>query len=253
MKIKVLASGSKGNSTYIECDKTKLLIDVGISLGKIVNFLETIEVSPKEIDAVLITHCHHDHISGLASFIKKTNALVYIPIDLLKDIKSIVPIDRIVIVKGEYNIEDINIKILNASHDFTCFGYILTHQDSSLLYLTDTGYINSKYKELTKNKDIYIIEANHDEKMLMEGPHPYPVKQRVISDVGHLSNRYTGKYLAKCIGDKTQYIFLAHLSDKNNTPELALEQVREELAETNFDPERIIIADQYVASEEIEV
>lgn len=252
MKIKVLASGSKGNSTYIETSNKKILIDVGISYSKITNALQEINVLPTEIDVVLITHVHNDHIYGLSSFIKKTKALAYITIDLLKEIKNIIPIDRIVIVNNEFKLEETNIKLIPASHDVVCYGYIIENNNKSLVYLTDTGYINSKYHDIMRNRTVYIIESNHDEKMLMEGPHPYPVKQRVISDSGHLSNRYTGRYLKKIIGDNTKYIFLAHLSDKNNTPELALQQVDEELEGITQKLE-IILTDQYIATEEIEV
>ena len=122
-----------------------------------------------------------------------------------------------------------------------------------MVYITDTGYINKKYYNMTKNKDVYIIESNHDEVMLMNGPYPYHLKQRVIGDKGHLSNRYTGKYLAKVIGNNTKYIFLAHISENNNTYDLALEQVKEEMEDSTFDINKIVIAHQNEETEMVEV
>lgn len=253
MKIQVLASGSKGNCTYIETTNTKILIDCGISFLRIKNELEKINIEPESLNGILISHIHNDHISGLASLIKKINIPVYIHEDLYSEIKKIIPIENIKIINSDFFINNINIKLITASHDVPAFGFIIDDGINSVVYLTDTGYINRKYYELTKNKTIYIIESNHDEKMLMEGKYPYILKQRVLSDKGHLSNRYTGRYLNKTIGNNTKYIILAHLSENNNTPELALEQVKEQLSDIEFNYEKIIIAKQYEETEMVEV
>ena len=253
MRIQVLASGSKGNSTYIETKNTKILIDAGIHYSRIKNELEKINVKIESLDGIVISHIHKDHINGLSSIIKQIPVQVFIKEKLYQDIKKIVPTSNIEIIDDDFNINDLNIKIINASHDVPAFGFILDDGINSLVYLTDTGYINRKYYELTKNKTVYIIESNHDEKMLMEGKYPYILKQRVISDKGHLSNRYTGKYLNKTIGENTKYIILAHLSENNNTPELALEQVKKELKELEFDNKKIIVAKQHEETELVEV
>src|SRR5699024_1080680 len=111
---------------------------------------------------------------------------------------------------------------IKTSHDAKgSVGFLITEDDNSIVYITDTGYINRKYFPLLENKNIYYIESNHDEKMLMDGPYPYYLKQRIISDEGHLSNDTTAKYLKKLVGDNTKYIILAHLSEHNNKEELA--------------------------------
>lgn len=253
MKIQVLASGSKGNCTYIETQDTKILIDAGINHNRIKKELKKINVDISSLDGILISHVHHDHIGGLSSIIKKADIQVFIKEELYNDIKKIVPSQNIEIIDNNFNIKDLNINLINASHDVPAYGFIIDDGINSLVYLTDTGYINRKYFDITKNKTVYIIESNHDEKMLMEGKYPYVLKQRVISDKGHLSNRYTGRYLNKTIGKNTKYIILAHLSENNNTPELAIQQVKEELENNNFDLEKIIIAKQYEETEMVEV
>lgn len=253
MKVKVLASGSKGNSTYLESNGTKLLIDVGINYITVKKDLEEINVDSKEIDGVLITHTHNDHIKGLASFIKKTNSKVYVPLAIAKQLEEIIPQENIYILEQTSEIKTIKINLFRTSHDAKgSVGYKLESGGKSLVYITDTGYINERYFKKLSNADIYILESNHDEKMLMNGPYPYYLKQRVIGDEGHLSNHTAGKYLASWIGEKTKYIVLAHLSEKNNTEELAYQTVKEELDASGKERD-IMIAKQYEASDLIEV
>ncbi len=253
MKIKVIASGSKGNSTLIICDNTKILIDVGIPVSHISNSMKELGLSPNEIDGVLISHIHSDHTKGLPSLIKKYNLKVYAAPDLLYDLVNIIPLESIVVVDNEFFIDDVKITLLATSHDVISYGFVIEHNFKSLVYITDTGYINKKYYSVTKNRDIYVIEANHDEEMLMNGPYPYHLKQRVIGDKGHLSNHYTGKYLTKVVGDNTKFVFLAHISENNNTYDLALSQVEEEMSEINFDNNKFIVTHQNEESELVEV
>ena len=254
MKIKVISSGSKGNCTYIESASTKLLIDDGINYPRIKNALEEIEVDPKQIDGIIISHTHSDHIGGLSSLIKKIDIPVYIREELYSEIKKIIPEKNIVVIdEPNLIINDLEIKYINGSHDVPAFGFVISDNKHKILYLTDTGYINRKYYKELENLAAYIIESNHDEKMLMEGPYPYILKQRVISDKGHLSNRYTGSFLNKTIGKKTKYIVLAHLSENNNTEELAYEQVSDELKDNDNKKLKIIIAKQHETTEMVEL
>ena len=253
MKVQVLASGSKGNCTYIESNNTKILIDTGITFSRLKEMLLKIDVNINSLNGILISHTHKDHISGLSSILKKVNIPVFIKEEIKVEIEKISPYSEIEIIDKTFYLGDFYIEVINASHDVPAFGFILNDEKSSLLYLTDTGYINRKYYELCRNKSIYVIESNHDEKMLMEGKYPYILKQRVISDKGHLSNRTTGKFLSKVIGNDTKYVILAHLSEHNNLPELALQQVREELIDNNVNMNNILIAKQYEETEMVEI
>jgi len=252
MKIKVLASGSKGNSTYIETNNLKLLIDMGITYQYLANELSEIDIDPKELNYILITHTHNDHIKGLQSLVRKTNIKVLVTEGMIEELVKKIPFEKLQILEDETVIEDIIINLIHTSHDVESVGYIIESNHKSFVYITDTGYINKKYIEALSNKELYIIESNHDEKMLMDGPYPYILKQRVISDKGHLSNHTTGKLLTEVVGARTKQIVLAHISEKNNTEELAYKTVREMLNSKNIKTD-IKIAKQYESLDIIEV
>ena len=252
MRVKVLASGSKGNSTLVRTNNIKLLIDIGVNYQYLCSELDKINITPKEIDAILITHTHSDHIKGLASLVKKTNLKVYILREMYEEIIKKVPSENIRFYEEPLYLEDLKINFIRISHDVDGVGFIMEDKTSSLVYITDTGYINEKYLPLMKNKTLYVIESNHDEEMVMEGPYPYILKQRVLSDHGHLSNNTTAEYLSKIVGRNTKKIVLAHISENNNTPELALKTTKDVLDKNNIHKE-IIIAKQYESLEEIEV
>lgn len=253
MKVKVIASGSKGNCTLVLCENTKVLIDIGISLQYLKNSLDNIDVDINALDGILISHTHSDHIKGLLQLVKKHKIKVYASPELVYDLVKLIPIESIVVVENQFRVNDVKITLIETSHDVTSYGFVIEHNNKEAVYITDTGYINKKHFNITTNKDIYVIEANHDEEMLMNGPYPYHLKQRVIGDKGHLSNRYTGKYLTKVIGNNTKYILLAHISENNNTYDLALEQVKEEMNDSKFNFNNIIVTHQNEETEMIEV
>ena len=252
MKVKILASGSKGNCTLIRTDKINILIDMGITYQVLCNELDKISMSPKELNAILITHVHNDHTKGLASLVKKTNLKVYILESMLEELANKIPHDNINFYEDPTYLEDLKIETFKISHDVDGVGFIIENNGKDLVYVTDTGYINENYFPKLKNKNLYIIESNHDEEMVMEGPYPYILKQRVLSDKGHLSNITTAGYLQELIGKRTEKIVLAHISENNNTEDLALNTTLEALSEKNIHLP-VEIAKQYESLEEIEV
>lgn len=251
MKVCVLSSGSKGNTTYIESDNAKILIDVGNSAKYVKEKLEDIGANPSDINAILITHTHVDHIKGLRVFAKKYNIPVYIT-DIM--FKSLDFLDKYVILSDEFDINDIHITAIKTSHDAPdSRGYIVTSDEKSIVYITDTGYINRKYFDVLKNRNIYIMESNHDIEMLNNGSYPFNLRQRILSDKGHLSNYDSAKYLSSFIGDNTKCIMLAHLSEDNNTEELAYETLDNRLKKENIHVDKIIIAKQNKETEFISI
>ncbi len=252
MKVCVLSSGSKGNTTYIETPRAKILIDCGNTSKYIIEKLKILEINPSDIDAILITHVHADHIKGLSVLIKHINPTIYMTkkmypyLDYVTNYKFI--------EEDHFTIKDIVVETIRTSHDTEeSVGYIISNNDKSIVYITDTGYINKRYFNTLTNRDIYIFESNHDIEMLNNGRYPFELRQRILSDKGHLSNYDAAKYLSKFIGENTKKIILAHLSEENNTETLALETLNERFKKEKITFNNIIIAKQNKTTELIKI
>lgn len=245
MIIKQLASGSKGNVTLVVTKKHNILIDAGLPLKKI---NERLEKGLPSIDMILITHTHDDHIKGLKSYIKEYNPKIY-----TKTKELVKKIDYENIIYDDFEEDNLSIKFFPLSHDTPCSGIIIKEDDKELVYITDTGYINNKTLEKLINKDIYIMESNHDVEKLRNGKYPFFLQQRILGDRGHLSNETASKYLLKLVGDNTKTIVLAHLSEENNTEDLALSTINNIFNKENKKISKLYIAKQDEALEKIEV
>lgn len=252
MKVIVLSSGSKGNTTFIETNNTKILIDCGNTCKYICEKLNGIGVDPKDIDGILISHTHVDHINGLKTFSHKFNTRVYITKKMQPDLYFIE--NYYVIDESNFTINDINVDVIKTSHDAPdSHGFIISNNNKSVVYITDTGYINVKYHDKLKNRELYIFESNHDIEMLNNSKYPFHLRKRILSDKGHLSNYDSAKYLSEFIGINTKYILLAHLSLENNTKELAYNTLMERLNTCNKNVDNIIVTEQNKETELIEI
>lgn len=255
MKLSVLSSGSKGNSALIQTNGTMILIDLGVTKSYVEQKLEELKVDPSQIKAILITHTHADHIQGLKVFLKKYHPKLYVNKIILSLLREYIEdFDYVVYDEPNFKIDDIEINVIKTSHDVNgSVGFIIKNQDKSLVYITDTGYINNKYFKDLSNHNLYIMESNHDIQMLMNGSYPFYLKQRILSDKGHLSNDDASFYLSKFIGDNTSTIILAHLSDDNNTYELALNTLNNALSLNQKKVKNVIVAKQKQRTDWIEV
>jgi len=215
MKFNIIASGSKGNATIVSHNKTNILIDMGISLTRLKEGLSEFGLDVKDIDAAIFTHDHADHISGIKFLSPK---IMYglrgtLPSTLTNSIELFEP----------FTIGDIKITAFPTSHDATnpC-GFILEANNEKLTYVTDTGVFLDESKEIASNPDYLIIESNHDIRMLLKTNRPYELKNRIMSEHGHLCNEDSAIAAINLLGPKTKQIILAHLSEEANTPEIAL-------------------------------
>ena len=249
MEIITLGSGSKGNSTIVKSGATTILIDVGFSYAELVRRLESVNVYPREIDYVFITHDHADHIYGLKTLLKKINPKVYVNkliidnFDYLKDDSKVLELTDEVIING-----NILVKSIPTSHDATASnGYLIDDGAESMVIITDTGYINERNFVYLKNKNYYLMESNHDVMRLRNGRYPIKLQERILSDVGHMSNEMSAFYMTKMIGPNTKKIMLCHLSEENNTPALALDAYKKVFSDYEIDFDNFGIASQYEA------
>ena len=248
MKICVLASGSEGNSTYIETKTHKILIDLGMNLKYIKSKLEELEVSPDEIDTILISHVHKDHIGGLETFIKKYKPNLYMSkimvSELLED-NIIKTYPNLIYFDTDFYIDNLKIELIKTSHDTKdSRGFIITEDEKSVVQITDTGYLNQRFFNKLKDKDVYLFESNHDVEMLINGKYPKWLKDRVVGPYGHLSNKDASFYLTKLVGDNTKKIVLMHLSKENNNPDTAISTIHEIFDEYNVKFDDITYAKQ---------
>lgn len=240
MEIIVLGTGSKGNSTLIKTEKSNILIDIGFSYKTLTEKLESVNMYPKDINYILLTHDHTDHIYGLSTFLRQNKPILYMTEKLSKNIPYYINTKYL---EAENNINDTFVRVIPTSHDSTdAVGFVIENNSESVVYITDTGYLNEKNFKYLKNKNYYIIESNHDIEKLLNGRYPYYLKQRIYGDSGHLSNEACGMYLTKLIGNDTKKIVLIHLSEENNTKVLAYDTVTREI---NNDKIPVLVSDQY--------
>lgn len=251
MKFNVLASGSKGNMTIIETENTKVLLDVGISMREAKK--RTSEVL-NDFDAIIISHEHTDHVRSLITFARQNDAYIYINKESFDVVKKRFK-DKVIGLKVKfieentrYKIKDLNFLTLSLSHDtHSCFGFIFFDKNTSLGYVTDTGFLPIPYIELLKRVDSLIIESNHDVELLHDSDRPWMLKERIFSVKGHMSNYICGQVLNSISSaGKIKLAVLAHLSEDCNTEELAVDTVLEAI-EGEYIP-RIIVARQNEAT-----
>lgn len=245
MLVSVLASGSEGNCTFIQTNDKKILIDLGMNNKYIVNKLAELNVLPEEIDYVCITHTHSDHTGAMKQFFKKNTPLVFMDESMLQELDFMSDYPNICFDNKALKFGSLEIEIFKTSHDAPgSRGYIFKEGASSLVYITDTGYINQKLFDKLSNHSLYIFESNHDIELLMHGKYPSWLKARIRGDKGHLSNNQCAFYLSRLIGPNTKEVVLAHLSHENNSPELALDTVRNGLKENNIEFDNLVVAMQ---------
>ena len=215
----VVGSGSKGNATLLFDEETLIQIDMGLPMRRITAALESINKNKSDLQGILITHEHTDHIKNLSMYKGK------VPIYASKG--TIDYFDHEVVPFDSFEIGTLSVIPFMTSHDAANpVGYVIISGKTKLVYLTDSGYVPEESLDYLRDADYYIMESNHDLKMLMKSNRPAVLKRRIKGDEGHLSNVDSAIYLSELVGPKTKEIYLAHLSEECNLPELALEAYR---------------------------
>ncbi len=241
-----LSSGSSGNCQYVETDRTRLLIDGGFSGKKIENLLSSIGVCPTTIDYILVTHEHIDHIKGVGILSRRYDIPIIANENTWLGMNKIIGEIKAKNVKVIESDKDLELKDLGV-HPFKIFhdaaepvGYCIYYKDIKISIITDTGWVNDNIKDKIKGSSLYLMESNHDVKMLKEGSYPWYLKKRILSTNGHLSNEDAGKVLSEILSGNGEVILLAHLSKENNTPSLAHETVKRCIESFGIDVHRDI-------------
>lgn len=238
MRLCSIASGSSGNCIYVGSDNTHLMIDAGISGKRIEDGMNEIGLKTAEMDGILITHEHSDHISGLGVLARKYGIPIYATrgtIEAVLNMKSLGTIDRELFCEIEpeqdFIIGDVTVSPVAVSHDAAePTAYIMRQNGRSVGVITDLGKYDQHTIESLQGLDILLLEANHDIHMLQVGNYPYYLKQRILGDRGHLSNELSGQLLGQVLHDRFKAVMLGHLSKENNYEKLAYETVRLEVS-----------------------
>lgn len=265
MRLCSIASGSSGNCIYVGGGNTHLLVDTGISKKRIENSLAELQLKGEDLSGILITHEHSDHIQGLGVFSRRYEIPIYatkgtiegicnykglgqIPNGLLHEIKS----------DQDFLIGNLTVKPFSISHDAKePTGFRIGHDKKSVAIATDLGIYDDYIVSNLQQLDAILLEANHDIHMLEVGPYPYPLKQRVLGNRGHLSNELSGRLLCDILHNGLKCVMLGHLSKENNFAELAYETVKLEVTMGNTpykgDDIPLMVADREKMSKIIEL
>lgn len=233
LKFCSFSSGSSGNCYMVKTETTTLLVDVGISAKRIMEAMENTETGKENLKAILLTHEHIDHVRGLRVLLKRiSNLPVFANNSTWEAIGEVEHLkEKRIFQTGEkFIVGDIEIKAFHTYHDAAePVGYSFLCGGRKLSIVTDTGKISENILEEINDADTIVIEANHEEELLLIGRYPYYLKRRILSDHGHLSNKAAIEVLKGLVkkGNKDKQILFAHLSKENNFPEMVIENVRE--------------------------
>ena len=247
----VLASGSRGNAIYISDGLTSILVDAGLSGIEIRRRLKSRGLSPKDLDAILVTHEHSDHIQAVSVLSRQLKLPVYLSrkIEKKASIGNSFHEIRTFQCGSTFQINNLVVHPFAVSHDAADpVGFTIGQNGKRIGLATDLGTVTPLVKENLKDCHLLIIEANHDPDMLVNGPYPWPLKQRIQSRIGHLSNIQSQNLLMALQHSRLEHVILAHLSETNNAPQKVLDEVSKALTRCN---PRLTVANQHRSGEVI--
>ena len=237
MKICTLSSGSTGNSIYIQSDKSRILVDCGITGKLAVKLLTDIGVNPTSLDAIFVTHEHIDHIKGVGVMSRKfdipiiANEATWLA---MRNKIGVISPKNILVFKSNtfFTFKDMDVQSVSIFHDAVDpVFFIFYNNNQKISVLTDTGIVNQTIVDSIRSSDILVLESNHDLDMLENGPYPIELKYRIKGEKGHLSNDASSTIVKDIIEGNGEHIILGHLSKTNNTEKVAFENMNNTLTE----------------------
>jgi phosphoribosyl 1,2-cyclic phosphodiesterase len=248
VKICLLASGSKGNAIYVEAGDSRLLIDAGLSATEIIKRLSLIGVAASSINGILISHDHSDHTRGVGTLARKLKIPVLVSYRTREAVEKLLHKCEVTEFESEYpfTFRDITIDPFQTTHDAVDpLGFVIESSEGRYGHATDFGIVTRLVTEKLKKCRAIVIEANHDEEMLMNGPYPWHLKQRIKSRHGHISNAESMGLLESLLHEGLEGVFLAHLSEVNNDPELPRSAAEKLLQNQTLCNPDLFIGNQY--------
>jgi phosphoribosyl 1,2-cyclic phosphodiesterase len=251
VRICLLASGSKGNAIYIETAESRLLVDAGLSARETGRRLESIGADPDKLDAVLVSHEHGDHCRGLGPVARRWHLPVHVHHATLQALPRVGKLDRVEEFDSgaTFCLRDVQIETVPLTHDAVApTGFIITSAAGRIGIVTDLGLATRLVTERYRNCRALVLESNHDELLLRDGPYPWPLKQRIRSRHGHLSNTESAELLHNLVWEGLEAVLLAHLSETNNTPQRAEGCARAVLDRQTCCRPQLLIGTQHAAS-----
>jgi phosphoribosyl 1,2-cyclic phosphodiesterase len=251
VRICQLASGSKGNAVYLESGESRLLIDAGLSARELEQRLAGIGVDPTRLDAILITHEHHDHCRGLGPLARRHQLPVFLHPETRRALPNLGRLEQHhEFAAGDaWTFRDLRIVSFPLTHDAVApVGFTVESVEGKVGMATDLGIATRLVAERLHGCRALVVEFNHDEAMLVSGPYPWPLKQRIRSSHGHLSNSAAGTLLAGLLWEGLEAVFLAHLSEANNLPQLAMDCARAVIAKQSRCCPTLVVGTQALSS-----
>jgi len=257
LRISILGSGSKGNAALVSTDRVRVLVDAGFSFRSLTQRLAAIGESADDLDAILVSHEHSDHIKGLRTLLKKQKrpTPVYLTARTAGELEWGEPNTAVEMFEAgaQLTIGDLEVDTFTTPHDaIDPVGFCFKAGGYKIAHVTDLGYLTESIKHRIHGADMLILESNHDLDMLKVGPYPWFVKQRVMSRVGHLSNEAVSEYVTSGFDPATRILVLAHLSGNNNHPEVARMFAGDALEKRGASETRLLVAQQDEPSEVFE-
>jgi len=251
LKVSLLASGSKGNAVYVESGETRLLIDAGLSGVEILKRLSMIGVDSTTLNAILISHDHTDHIKGAGTLARKLKIPLLVSYQTRQACENHLKKTECTEFESGYSFafRDLMIDPFPITHDAVDpVGFTIESREGRMGFATDFGIVTRLVTNKLSHCRMLVLEANHDEQMLLDGPYPWHLKQRIKSKHGHISNAESMLLLEELLHDRLEGVLLAHLSEVNNSPELPQIAATELFAGQSCCSPQLVIGNQYQPS-----